>query len=80
MNISSRELSISSVYLTRETPFQQSCNHEIIFSEIVKKKKSPIFRELTGKYWVTGFLIVRRSFSRLPAADMLNFCSSSTAR
>lgn len=37
------------------------------------KPSAPIFRELTGKYCVTGFLTVRRSFSRLPTADMLNF-------
>jgi len=34
---------------------------------------TPIFRELTGKYCVTGFFMVRRSFSRLPTADMLSF-------
>lgn len=38
-----------------------------------QEQNTPIFRELTGKYCVTGFFIVRRSFSRLPTADMLSF-------
>ena len=44
-----------------------------------KKDSLPILRELMGKYWVTGFLTTRKSFSRFPTALILNFCSSCTA-
>jgi hypothetical protein len=42
-------------------------------SKPLDNNNKPAFRELIGKYWVMGFFIVRRSISRLPAADILNF-------
>jgi len=40
-------------------------------------KDSPIFRELTGKYFVMGFFNKYKSFPLSPLALMLNFCRNS---